>query len=254
MPRSIRAQFGLVAENYASSEFHADRDSLRALVELCQPQVDELVLDVATGTGHTALALAPVCQSVIGLDLTPEMLAQAKQLAQQRQLSNVAWVEGDAQNLPFPDQAFDLYTARAAPHHFPELDKALQEAHRVLKSGGKAIFVDCSPPPFIRDYLHQIELKRDPTHVRSYTLEEWQEHIERADFVIETLERREIREWDFESWLGKMNVAEAEVAQLKEQFLNAPPKVKQALNIDQKQGKLTHSYWHAYIRARKPWG
>src|SRR3989442_12740909 len=128
---------------------------------LAGPDLEDIALDVATGTGNTAFALAPMVARVVGLDLTAQMLAEAVRLERERRVTNAVWVLGDAAALPFADASFDLYTARAAPHHFPDLEKALQEAARVLRPGGRACFIDCSPPPQVRDFLHPVEEGRD---------------------------------------------------------------------------------------------
>ena len=103
---------------------------------------------MATGTGNTAFALAPYVRRVIGLDVTTEMLDQARRLTSERDVKNVDWVLGDAARLPFQDDTFDLYTVRAAPHHFPDVDAFLDEAFRVLKPDRDAAFID-SPGPAV---------------------------------------------------------------------------------------------------------
>src|SRR5438105_4916398 len=110
----VRARFARNAANYVTSAFHADSALLDEVVALAVPQPTDVVLDVATGTGNTAFALAPHVARVVGLDLTPEMLDQARRLAAERGVANVEWVVGDAQQLPFPDASFDLYTVPAA--------------------------------------------------------------------------------------------------------------------------------------------
>ena len=62
---------------------------------------------------------------VIGLDLTPEMLLQARGLAQSRSVQNIDFSQGDAECLPFADESFSIVTCRIAPHHFPDLKTAL---------------------------------------------------------------------------------------------------------------------------------
>ena len=59
MPEDVRARFAPVAANYAKAAFHTSTERLREVLELAQPQPTDLALDVATGTGNTALALAP---------------------------------------------------------------------------------------------------------------------------------------------------------------------------------------------------
>ena len=251
MPEDVRARFAPVAANYAKAAFHTSSERLREVLELAQPQPTDLALDVATGTGNTALALAPHVRRVVGLDLTREMLAHARRLTRERSVANVEWVLGDASRLPFADGAFDVYTVRAAPHHFVDFDGFLSEALRVLKPGGAAAFVDCAPPPAAREVMHDVEVRRDPSHVRSLTVSEWTERLEQAGFVVEVATSREL-EWDFEDWMGNMAVEPALSANLARVIEAAEGEARRELHPVRREGKLWHAYWHCLIRARKP--
>ena len=177
MPDDVRSRFAPVAANYARAKFHTSSERLREVVDLAQPKPTDLALDVATGTGNTALALAPFVTRVVGVDLTTEMLDQARRVTRERGVTNAEWVLGDACRLPFADDSFDLYTVRAAPHHFHDFDAFLTEALRVLKPGHDAAFVDCAPPAEARDLMHEVEVRRDPSHIRSLTVAEWTERL-----------------------------------------------------------------------------
>ena len=251
MPEDVRARFAPVAANYAKAAFHTSPERLREVLELAQPKPTDLALDVATGTGNTALALAPFVARVVGLDLTREMLAHASRLTRERSIANAEWVLGDASRLPFADDSFDLYTVRAAPHHFTDFDGFLSEALRVLKPGGSAAFVDCAPPPAAREVMHEVEVRRDPSHVRSLTVTEWTERLERAGFKVEVATSREL-DWDFEDWMGNMAVEPALAADLARLIESAEGRARSQLHPERRDGKLWHAYWHCLIRARKP--
>src|SRR5207244_9528497 len=167
----------------------------------------------------------------------PQMRAEATRLADERGVTNAAWVLGDAAALPFADGSFDLYTARAAPHHFPDLERALREAARVLRPGGRACFIDCSPPPEVRDFLHAVEMGRDPTHVLSRTLEEWRELLERAGFVVEVARRRDL-DWHFHGWMSNMAVPPDREEELARTIEAAPAAVLQELRPRRRDGRL----------------
>ena len=224
---------------------------LREVLELAQPQPTDLALDVATGTGNTALALAPFVRRVVGLDLTREMLAHARRLTGERSIANAEWVLGDASTLPFADDSFEVYTVRAAPHHFTDFDGFLSEALRVLKPGGRAAFVDCAPPAAAREVMHDVEVRRDPSHVRSLTVSEWTERIEQAGFAVEVAQNREL-DWDFEDWMGNMAVEPAVAADLARVIESAEGEARSQLHPERRGGKLWHAYWHCLIRASKP--
>ena len=251
MPDDVRSRFAPVAANYARAAFHTSPVRLREVLELADPQPTDLALDVATGTGNTALALAPFVRSVVGLDLTREMLDQARRLTKERSIANAEWVIGDACRLPFGDDCFDLYTVRAAPHHFHDFDAFLSEALRMLKPGKAAAIVDCAPPAEAREVMHEVEVRRDPSHVRSLTVAEWTERLERAGFEVEVAQSREL-DWDFEDWMGNMAVEPALAADLARVIESAEGEARRQLHPERRDGKLWHAYWHALIRARKP--
>jgi ubiquinone/menaquinone biosynthesis C-methylase UbiE len=251
MHDEVRASFGPVAANYAHAKFHSSPEGLREVLELARPQLGDLALDVATGTGHVALALAPLVRRVYGLDLTREMLDQARRVTAERDVMNVEWVMGDAMRLPFADEMFDLYTVRAAPHHFSDIDHFLREAYRVLRPGRHAVFVDCAPPMPARDLLQQVERRRDPSHVMSLTVEEWVERLEHAGFEVDRAITREL-DWDFEDWMRNMAVPAPLVAELAEVVESAEGEARSQLRPERRDGRLWHAYWHALIRAERP--
>jgi ubiquinone/menaquinone biosynthesis C-methylase UbiE len=247
----VRDSFSRVASNYTRTSFHASRERLQEVIELVQPKPGDLVLDVATGTGNTALALAPHVRRVIGLDLTREMLNEARRIAAEREIRNVDWVIGDAARLPFQDDIFDAYVVRAAPHHFPDMEAFLHEAFRVLKPGRDVALVDCSPPLPARDVLHEVEVRRDPSHILSLTLEEWVGKVERAGFEVESARTREL-DMDYAEWMNTMAVDPALAAELARHIESAEGKAREQLHPMRRDGKLWHAYWHCLIRAHKP--
>jgi ubiquinone/menaquinone biosynthesis C-methylase UbiE len=196
----VLQQFGDNAEAYVTSTVHAKGASLKRLIELVKPQADWEVLDVATGAGHTALTFAPFVALVTATDITPEMLAQAENLAAQKNISNIVFETADAGSLPYPESTFDLVTCRIAPHHFPDIGEFVREAARVLKPGGILAVVDnIVPEGPAGDYVNAFEKFRDPSHSRCWSLEAWLETFRQAGFRIthqETLAKR----LDFQFW------------------------------------------------------
>jgi ubiquinone/menaquinone biosynthesis C-methylase UbiE len=158
---------------------------------------------------------------------------------------------GDATALPFPDDTFDLFTVRAAPHHFPDIHGFLAEAFRVLRPGRDAVFIDCSSPLPARDLLHQVEVRRDPAHILSLTLEEWVQQVEHAGFEIEVAKSREL-DWDYEAWMKNQEVKPELAAELAGIIERAEGEARTQLHPERRDGKLWHAYWHCLIRAEKP--
>lgn len=84
-----RKVFGKRASYYVDSESHTDKAVLNRVVELASPSAGDIALDLATGTGHTAFAIAPLVGRVVGIDITPEMLEEGRRLQATKGIKNV---------------------------------------------------------------------------------------------------------------------------------------------------------------------
>jgi arsenite methyltransferase len=107
----------------------------------------EHVLDVGCGAGTDSLVAAQMVGStghVIGIDMTPEMLAKARRAADDMGLANVAFVEAEAEALPFPDESFDVVVSNGVIDLIPDKDAVFSEIGRVLKPGGRIQIADVS--------------------------------------------------------------------------------------------------------------
>ena len=199
---AARRQYGRQASAYTASASHARGADLDRLLDLLALAGTERGLDVATGTGHTALALAPHAAQVTGVDPTPEMLDEARALAARRGIANASFVEGAAEALPFEDRSFDVVTVRRAPHHFASIPRALAEMRRVLRPDGKLGLVDQITPddPAGSDLLEGMERRRDPSHNRALTVDQWRDMLASAGFALDHLEIDE-EQRDIAGWL-----------------------------------------------------
>lgn len=218
----VRQQFGASAAGYVTSTVHAQGASLGRLIELVQPQPTWEVLDVATGAGHTALALAPHVQHVVGSDLTPQMISQARALADERGIGNATFELGDVEKLPFRPGSFDLVVCRIALHHFPQPERALAEMVRVCRRDGLVAVIDNIVPAdvSVARAINSFEKMRDPSHVRALTLNELADLFRAAGLTImhtETLRKP----MDFYAWLRRMAVSEAMSAYLEAWLLDS---------------------------------
>ncbi len=199
----IKKQFGANAAHYVNSRPHAKGASLERLVALVQPQADWRVLDIATAAGHTAFTFAPHVAQVWATDITPQMLAIAKERAAELGLGNVTVETADAEALPYDDASFDLVTCRIAPHHFGDVGLFVREAARVLRPGGLLAVVDnVVPIGAPGDYVNAFEKLRDPSHGRCLTLDEWLATFKSAGLAIyhhEVMDKR----IEFASWVKR---------------------------------------------------
>src|SRR4051794_1620688 len=160
-------RFARTAERIAArQDARAERlaEQVRGFVEL---RGDERALDVGTGAGALAFALAPLVREVVGLDPVPELL----ELARARARPNTEFVEGDGTALPFPDASFDLAGTHRTLHHVAQPERIVAELARVTRPGGSVLVVDQLAPddPTAAAALHEFETTRDPSHARLLT-------------------------------------------------------------------------------------
>ena len=150
----VREVFSSVARNYdvmndlMSGGVH--RLWKDAMVEWLNPQPAWRVLDVAGGTGDIAFRIADMARSrggeaeIVVCDINADMLGEGVRRAQAKGEGAVSWVCGDAEKLPVPDASMDAYTIAFGIRNVTHIDRALAEARRVLKPGGRFLCLEFS--------------------------------------------------------------------------------------------------------------
>ena len=120
----------------------------RAMVSAVGPRPGQRILDVATGTGLVAFALAARGAEVVGLDQSEDMLAGARaRQARAGSAGQVSFVRGEAEQLPFPDGSFDALTFTYLLRYVDDPQATLAELARVLRPGGRIGMVEFGVPP-----------------------------------------------------------------------------------------------------------
>lgn len=229
----VRQQFGASAGDYVTSPTHASRDDLGRLVKWLDPRESWVALDVATGGGHTAKALAPHIASVVALDMTADMLEVARAHLTAEGHPNVFYVLGDAEAMPFLKGSFDALTCRIAAHHFVYPERFLSEAARVLRPGGKLLFIDNVAPeePRLADFMNTFERLRDVSHVRCRSRSEWLAMMQEAGFAL-TRERQGREDYDFPTWVRRMARTPEQISQVECYILSAPQEVQAYFSVE----------------------
>ncbi len=142
--RYVRSLFATIADQYdfitIALSYGQDRRWKRRLVDLVPVDGSCLVLDLATGTGDIALALARRGANVVGLDITYRMIQLARAKRPEK------FVVGDMLALPFPSGSFDVVTTGYGLRNVPDLARAIDEIHRVLRPGGRLLALDFNRP------------------------------------------------------------------------------------------------------------
>jgi ubiquinone/menaquinone biosynthesis C-methylase UbiE len=229
---SSKNQFNANARKYAVSDVHRAGPSLPVLLDLAAPLSEDYALDVATGTGHTALVVARCVKRAVGLDIASKMLEQARSLAIEQGITNCEFVEGSAEALPFPSEQFSLVTSRHAPHHFLRADVFLAEVRRVLTGDGRFVMADQITPSIeTLDWVNAWERTRDPSHFHQRTVEQWKSETEKAGFT--WMEHRIVPyRLEFAWWVKQAGCQEDTVDKLVEQAAKASALVRESYGLE----------------------
>ncbi|WP_395393439.1 class I SAM-dependent methyltransferase [Novosphingobium sp. BL-8A] len=211
-----QSQFGEVSATYVTSAVHASGADLETIAARALVAAPGHALDLGAGGGHVAYAMAPHAAKVTACDLSPEMLEQVAAEAARRGLANIAVEAAPAEALPFADDGFDFLACRFSTHHWRDAEAGLREARRVLKPGSPAIFVDVVAPgdASADTHLQTVELLRDVSHVRDYTVAQWIAMLDRAGFAVREVRTARLR-MDFATWTARMRTPPERVAAIR---------------------------------------
>jgi ubiquinone/menaquinone biosynthesis C-methylase UbiE len=204
----VRDEFTRQADTFSASAAITDAALTQRFVAALGEAVHGSVLDVACGPGILSVAIAKIAREVVAFDLTPQMLAKAKQRGAEAGLTNVTFREGNAGELPFANGTFDAVVTRLSVHHFDRPERVMSEIFRVLQAGGSFVVADVisSEIPAEAELQNAIEILRDPSHVRMLPGSELLSLVAGAGFAIESQST-----WDkpreFEEWMGIVNDA-----------------------------------------------
>lgn len=214
--RETQAFFAGKAEAYRTSASHGLREDLDRMLRLLDLPPGARALDVATGGGHTAMALAKRARDVVATDVTRAMLDAVARSAAERGARNVRRALADAHALPFRDASFDAVTSRIAPHHFTDLRRFVREAARVLAPGGALYVFDLSSPEdeAAARVVNRIETLRDASHVWSHPASAWRDAVDASGLALERVESS-FSEFDAEPWIARAAMDEGAEAELR---------------------------------------
>ena len=181
---TVKQSFKKQAEKFAA--YHMSKTEYTDyLIRRIGANGTEHALEVAAGTCICGRALAPFVKDITYLDLTEEMLAQGKKLAEESQIKNISFQTGNAEELPYESETFDLVITRLSFHHFDNPKIPFQEMKRVLKKGGKLVVWDMeAAEESLRAIDDKIENMRDPSHTRILSREEFEKMFEK-DFTMQ---------------------------------------------------------------------
>ncbi len=200
--QKVAAGFNLASEGYDREAVRFLALTARRLVEVAGIESNENILDVATGTGHSAIALANLVGAngrVIGIDIAADMLEVARANITKAGLDNIELQRGDAENLSFEDRRFDRVVCASGIFFLPDMLAGLKEWRRVTKRGGVVAFSSFGETAFnpMREmYANRIQnnygvvLPPSRGFQRLNTVQKCQDLMQQAGFGLENIEIR----------------------------------------------------------------
>ncbi|HCB74910.1 MAG TPA: bifunctional demethylmenaquinone methyltransferase/2-methoxy-6-polyprenyl-1,4-benzoquinol methylase [Sphingomonas bacterium] len=132
--KSVAGRYDLMNDAMSAGLHRVWKD---VFVRRVKPRAGEHILDMAGGTGDIAFRMVPSGASITVADINPAMLEVGMERAAKRGIDGLVWTEANAETLQFPDRFFDAYTIAFGIRNVTDISKALREAHRALKRGGR---------------------------------------------------------------------------------------------------------------------
>jgi len=198
----VRERFTRTAAEFAKFSLTARAQEAELLVNLAALRGDELALDLACGPGTFTRAFAPRVKFILGVDLTPALLAQAREASVKAGLKNAGFALGDATRIPLPEWTVDLAVCAYSLHHFTDAEVALRELSRVVTPGGRVAIVDLVAPeePPRAAANNEIERARDASHATTLRQSDLRRMLFDAGLRVRAWQVTE-RLRDFDEWM-----------------------------------------------------
>jgi len=169
----IRRQFNLQADKFSNWAITRNIEYMKRYYEFCGIVKDDILLDVACGTGEYAIFCAQKIKNVCGVDLSSKMIEVAVENAGKLKLENISFIAQDVLELPFESCRFSIVNSKSAFHHFVDHKTIIVEMKRCCKNGGKISVQDiiAYENPEINDYFEKLENLIDISHNKTLSFD-----------------------------------------------------------------------------------
>lgn len=246
-PEVYRHQFGERSKNWHDSAKWITHDALLAAHgEMCVMPKNSVCLDVCCGSGVVGNSFRSKVSKIIGLDITPEMVALSRQRLDEVHL-------GTVYDIPFPDSSFEVVCNREVMHLMPDPMRMMNEVFRVLKPGGQFVVGQILPfGPEDAAWMYRIFKKKQPLLYHMFQDEDFEKLLVDAGLV--DIQSKELLVWEsIDVWIDTIETSSLHRYEIRRLFHEAPEYVKDIHPFEiLPSGKIQDCWRWVIYSGRKP--
>jgi SAM-dependent methyltransferase len=235
--------------DYGKLDWVNKQDFLSKMVHFGEPQVFMKALDIGTGPGIVAAALAPFVGEVTAIDISEEMIARAS--ATHSDNKQMRFELADVESMPHRDNTFHLATARMVFHHVADCAQGLREVNRVLMPGGRLVLCEGVPPDHLtRARFEDIFALKEERH--TFSEAELINMFDAAGFENILAMPHFMRQVSLNNWLQNGALDERTIREIRRLHVEADDHFKRIYRLTERDGDVLMDWKFIIIRGDKP--
>jgi len=223
------------------------KEYISKILQACNLKSYYDACDVGTGTGVVAYALSKYCKSVHGIDISSDMLEQAKK---HHNADNITYMKMDAENMDFPNWRFHVVTARMVFHHIVRPIIAIHNCCDILKPGGKLIISEGVPPVGVKSFHERFLKKKEDRQV--FSVDDLVQFFEKSKFENIDFEIHKMPDVSIRNWLDNSGLPKEKQEELYKIRLDSPMYSQKAENMRISNGDILTDWYFAIVSGVKP--
>lgn len=234
--------------DYQKLDWIKKDDFMASMIQFCEPAPNWRALDVGSGPGIVAASVRPHVGEVIGIDLTPAMVETAR--TKYADVPALDFTIGNVESLEFPDNSFDLVTARMVFHHVDDCLQGLREVLRVLRPNGRLVLCEGVPPDHLtRARYEEIFALKEKRH--TFSEAELINLFDEAGFSDILLKPFFMRRNSLNNWLQNGAVSDEAFREIRRLHVEADDHFKRVYRLIEEGGDVFMDWKFVFLRGIK---